>query len=288
MNKKILTAASQVYEESLICLIASLNINWPNHPEIEIYDIGMSNEALDFFYKNKLNVIHVPEFCEHWRKHFTWKIWCWNNNTSDQFVWLDAGIVILEPLDSLFDFLDKNSYFVIPTYHSLDKCASHNCVTACGLSDEHIRNKMTFAGGIIGFKKNPKNIGLLSEALIIAMDEKNIKAYEPYHRHDQAIISALMYKYYIDPVILDGIVYGGWESPRQTINQKIWVHRRNLDKIDIKLLKENFNGRDERFVPILPLKKRVTIRTIFHNIKNLRNKRKSNIIYNGVRDSWRK
>lgn len=285
MNKKILTAASKAYEEALICLVASLNINWPNHPEIEIYDIGMSSEAIDFLYKNKLKVIHVPEFCEHWRKHFTWKIWCWNNNTSDQFIWLDAGIVALEPLDSLFDFLNKNSYFVIPTYHSLSECVSSNCVNACGLSENFIKNKMTFAGGVIGFAKNFQNVKILSEALTIALDEKNIQAYKPYHRHDQAIISSLIYKYYTDPLILDGLVYGGWESPRQTISQKIWVHRRNLNKIDIKLLKENINGRDEKFIPILPQKKNFTSRIIFYRIRNLKNRRKKNAIYDGIRDN---
>jgi hypothetical protein len=48
------------------------------------------------------------------------------------------------------------------------------------------------------------------------------------HRHDQAIISLLIYKYFGEVVMSDGIVYCGWLSPGQTPGQKVWVHRREI------------------------------------------------------------
>ena len=78
-SRLIITAASGAYGPSLLALLGSLNLNWPNHPPVRVYDIGLNDGTLQVLAENQIEVIKVPPFCPHWRKHFTWKIWCLNN-----------------------------------------------------------------------------------------------------------------------------------------------------------------------------------------------------------------
>ncbi len=62
----------------------------------------------------------VPPFCEHWRKHYTWKIWCINNIEVENVIWLDAGICVLDKLDMIINVqLIENGYFLVPNYQFL-------------------------------------------------------------------------------------------------------------------------------------------------------------------------
>jgi len=62
------------------------------------------------------------------------------------------------------------------------------------------------AGTLIGFRKESKVNDILKEALSIALVEKYIRAEKSTHRHDQAIISLLMYKHYHHVLIFDKLV----------------------------------------------------------------------------------
>ena len=232
-DRLIITAASKAFGPSLLGLLGSLTLNWPQHPPVLVYDLGLDETTLSTLREHNIPVKKVPPFCAHWRTHYTWKIWCWNNVPAQQFLWLDAGIAVLNPLDEVFATLTQTGYFVIPTYHLLTENASLAACQCCGLSPEFRNGRMTLAAGVIGFDKGERITSILKEALVVALNENCIKATEPMHRHDQAIISLLMHKY-LEPLVLsDGIVYGGWISPHQTPGQKIWVHRRSIRKEDL-------------------------------------------------------
>lgn len=245
----IVTAASAAYGKSLLALLGSLNLNWPDHPPVRIYDIGLDAETIGLLRSEGLDIFPVPAFCPHWRRHFTWKIWCFNDVKADFFLWIDAGYVVLEPLWEAFSFMDKTGFFTVPNYHLLDWEASSQACLGCGLSPDYRIGKRTFAGGLMGFKRTPVNIGLLQEALTIALHEPNIMATETTHRHDQAILSLLLYKYYKTPVFSDGLVFLGWKSPRQVPGQKVWAHRRRLLPEDQVYLARHISTPGPIFVP---------------------------------------
>jgi hypothetical protein len=91
---------------------------------------------------------------------------------------------------------------------------------------------VALAAGIAGFRKEGVVGTVVEEALRVASTERFIAATEPLHRHDQAVLSLLAYKHLGEPVLSDGLVYAGWESPRQAPGQKVWVHRRALAEAD--------------------------------------------------------
>lgn len=227
-DRMIITAASSAFGPSLLALLGSLNLNWPAHPRVRVYDIGLGDDTLHILEDNDVEVIKVPEFCPHWRKHFTWKIWCWNDAQAREILWMDSGLVVLKPLDDVFYAIDNLGYFVVPTYHPLTENASEAACRGCGVDASFREGKVTLAGGFIGFKKEGQIQQVLEEVLSIALKEECIAATERMHRHDQAIISLLLYKQFGDVTMADGPVYLGWLSPHQVPSQKIWAHRRTI------------------------------------------------------------
>ena len=65
-NRMIITGASPAYESSLLALLGSLNCNWPGHPPVLVYDLGMTTATLDQLATANIPVRKVPAFCPHW------------------------------------------------------------------------------------------------------------------------------------------------------------------------------------------------------------------------------
>src|SRR5512140_806216 len=224
----IITGASETFGPSLLALLGSLDLNWPGHPPVRVYDLGLDDGTLGTLSRYGVEVVPVPPFCPHWRKHFTWKIWCWNDAPARDILWIDAGVVVLQPMDEVFEAICRVGYFVVPTYHSLTENASDNACRGCGVPMSFREGKMTLAGTLIGFRKEGGVKGVLEEALSVALVEENIASVEKTHRHDQMILSLLLYKHLGQVLMSDGVVYCGWLSPDQSPCQKVWVHRRSI------------------------------------------------------------
>lgn len=230
-DRMIITAASSSFGPSLLSLLGSLNLNWPHHPHVRVYDIGLDDETLHVLNAHNIEVVKVPEFCPHWQKHFAWKIWCWNDAPASEILWLDAGLVVLKPLDEVFHAIGNMGYFVVPTYHPLVENASELACEGCGVDARFRDGKVTLAGGFIGFKKEGQILQILKEALSVALKEKYIAATERMHRHDQAIISLLFYRELKNVLMADGVIYCSCfplnDSPRCP-GRSVWVHRRSI------------------------------------------------------------
>jgi len=239
MKSAIITAASESYAKQLLALLGSLKSNWPSHPPVVVYDLGLPVSVVDYLESRNVEVRKVPEFCSHWRQHFTWKIWCWNDIDAETFLWIDAGAVVLSPLVEVFPHIENTGYLVVPNYRLLAEEASEEACLGCGVDPSFREGKTTLAGNFIGFDKTNELIGsILNKAMELALVEKNIKATDPKHRHDQALISLLIYKNIQSPLILDGNIYLGGPSPILVPGQKVWACRRGMNEQDI----ENFSN----------------------------------------------
>jgi len=292
-NRMIITAASAIFGASLLSLLGSLDLNWPGHPRVRVYDLGIDDKTLGILSRHGIDVVPVPPFCPHWRKHFTWKIWCWNDAPARDILWIDAGIVVLQPMDEVFEAIRRIGYFVVSTYHPLAENASDNACRGCGVPLSFRGGKMTLAGGLIGFRKDGGVKGVLEEALSIALVEENIASVEMMHRHDQMILSLLMYKHFGQVHISDGVVYCGWRSPDQSPGQKVWVHRRGILPEDQLHFASHISTAGPPHIPRDPVASRPA-RTIWKKIfgpperfirKAIRGKREEDEKpYDGIRD----
>ena len=284
-DRLLVTAASAAYGSSLRAFLGSLSLNWPGAPEVLVYALGLDDATRDVLSAHEVHVERVPPFVPHWRRHFTWKFWCWKNAPVRDIFYLDAAIVVLRPLDEVFDLLAALSYFVVPTYHLLDGNASEAACRGCGVDPSFRLGRMTVAGGIVGFRKEGAVVDLLDEALAVASHEENVKATERTHRHDQAVLSLLLHKRFGHPVLSDGLVYGGWESARQTPGQGLWAHRRRLTPVDEAHFAAHIRRPGPKHVPALPEGLRFVDRLggRLHGLRR-RVRGEGPDVYDGVRD----
>lgn len=288
-ERLILTAASENFGPSLLAMLGSIHLNWPAHPPIRVYDLGMDAKTLEVLAANGVQTVRVPPFCPHWRRHFTWKIWCLDDAPASQILWMDAGLLVMEPLDEIFTAILKLGYFLVPNYHLLDSEASEAACRGCGVEPSFRFGKATQAGGLMGFRKDGIMLVLLQEALAVAMQEENIQATKPSHRHDQAILSLLMYKYYQSIVMADAQIYLGHRSPEQVAGQKIWVHRGGLLQQDIDFYSQHISISGEPRKPMNPRKNRprnpfvLLGRFLLSRYRRLKRRMGPPYIYDGVR-----
>ena len=288
-SRLIITAASEAYGPSLLAMLGSLTLNWPNHPPVLVYDLGLEVDTLAALLKHKITVRTVPEFCPHWRQHFTWKGWCWQDAPADQFFYLDAGLIALRPMDEVFAAVDDRGYFAIPNYRCLDDESPQPARRACRVPPDFCRNLPSVAGGIIAFDKTGRFKDLLAEAYQIMLVEENVAATSPLHRHDQAIISLLLHRDASPLLLADAQIYQGWESAHQVPGQKIWVHRRKLDPQDAAVFAAHIVDPGDPFIPPVraPLKPRglgARLQRMAEKFRcSLKKRTGQNAAYDGVR-----
>src|SRR3954468_21574661 len=107
-DRLIVTAASAEYSSSLLALLGSLTLNWPGHPPVRVYDLGLEASTLHLLEESGIAVERVPPFCSHWRRHFTWKLWCLQQAPARDVLWIDASCLVLRPLDETFRALGES------------------------------------------------------------------------------------------------------------------------------------------------------------------------------------
>ncbi|MFN0122589.1 MAG: hypothetical protein ACKV2V_18995 [Blastocatellia bacterium] len=227
-DRLLITAASARYGPSLLALLGSLSLNWPGHPPVLVYDIGLDTKTQRALERHGVTVKHVPAFCPHWRQHYTWKIWCWDDAPARHVLWIDAGISVLQPLDEIFDVISDQGYFVVSNGMPLSVEASEAACRGCGVEPAFRENRETLTAAVVGYDRQGPMNELLAEAMRVALVEEYIAATTPEHRWEQAIFSLLMYRRFGEVRRADAALYHGDRSPRQTPAPKIWLHRRGL------------------------------------------------------------
>jgi hypothetical protein len=230
----IVTAASQKYAGSLLALIGSIRANWRHDLQIHVYNLGLSEETL-----RQLRVLPrvvlktVPAFCPHWRLHYAWKLWILKNAESDNVLWLDAGIFVLKPLDNVERCIRANGLFLVPNYQDLAVEAPPAAVYSCDLTYAEISGRSSITANILGFDKTTPAFGIFERAFELCLNEANLKAVSSRHKHDQALMSCVLYSIYPDYLFFDGQMFAGWRSAQQVNGQQCWAQRRAILDADI-------------------------------------------------------
>lgn len=248
-DTQIVTAASAAYGPALLALLGSLNLNWPGHPPVVVYDIGLDDGTRAALRDAKIETRLVPPFCPHWRRHFTWKIWAWNDAPASNILWIDAGIAVLRPLEEVLHAIREQGYFFVPNGFTLDVEASETASRACGLSPDFRSGRAAIASGFTGFRKNGAVAAILREALHLAHREEVLAATSPRHRHEQSLLSLLAHRDLAPLHLADSTIYLIDESPRQVPGQPVWVHRRAIHYADARYLAAHIAQPADPFVP---------------------------------------
>jgi hypothetical protein len=228
----IVTAASRSFGGSLLSLIGSLRLNWPAHPRVLVYDLGLDADVLGALARVGVEVRKVPAFCPHWRKHFTWRSWCLLDVPAETYFWLDAGTCVLRPSPEVFESGDRLGYFCCTNHWPVDSTLSLPQRRALNVSEQESRAMVSINAGVHALRKADKGLWILRRFSEIAMVEGNMAPADPWHRHDQPLLTVLFHQAFGSPLFGDFKTYAGWESPREVANQAIWVHRTRMKSAD--------------------------------------------------------
>jgi hypothetical protein len=280
----IITGASTSYAPLLLSLIGSAKVNWPGHPRLLVYDLGLDKETLNILDKAQIEVRPVPPFCDHWRRHFTWKIWCCHDAPTENYLWLDAGVCILRPFPEAFVCLEKLGYYCQVNGLTLNQSVCR--ALADRYSGCRFESMLSINAGIHGLNKQQGEL-LLSEAIEVCREEIYMKADHRLGRHDQDLLSILFYKYFSPLVFSDRQLYSEHTGPDRSLQQRVWHCRHGLQPTDMTYFVRSILAGGE---PRIPLPSKPTadswIKKIRISVAKLRGRYPvdPNAIYDGVRD----
>ena len=156
MNKCIITAASNTYFPNLLNLIGSIKHNYPDHPTIYIYDLGLSpifKEQIQNIPNTKL--IKMPNFCNFWNNCYTWKTYIFTKPLAELNFYIDAGAEVLGSLEEIFIQIKNYDYFAVDQEIELEKITPLEYKCIFELKDS-LYKESCLAAGIFGFKKSCK------------------------------------------------------------------------------------------------------------------------------------
>jgi hypothetical protein len=233
----------------LLCWLGALNLNWPGHPPVLVYDAGLAGRTVALLARHGVAVRKVPPFCPHWSEHGTWRLWCLVDAPARDLLWMDAGLIALAPLEEVYRGLRERPYYLIDNGELLEWEASEAACRGCGVSPEFRRGRPALSSAILGVRKTERIRRLLGEALAAALVEEHIAATAVTHRREQALLSLLLHKH-LDPVVtVDGTPYLASSSPDQLARQKCWPHRGALPAEDVAYLAAHVSVGGEPYRP---------------------------------------
>lgn len=249
-NNCIITSVSDKFFPSLLNLLGSIESNYPNHPDVYVYDLG-----LFFTFRKELegipwvHVLDIPHFVPHWRSCYTWKTYILNTPLVENNFYIDAGCQILKPLDTLFDKIESRGYLTVSqgTSVTIKDITPQEYLDLYGLTEADAQ-KNVITAGIFGFKKDSiiKKVteGLYKagvDGLCLGFSQGEIWKNKGVNktdfirdckmfRHDTTLITVLLNKE-IPDAIIEPVDYFSDQNKKDG-EQFIWNFRMNYRKLD--------------------------------------------------------
>lgn len=262
-DRLIVTAAHQRDVRSLVSWVGALNLNWPGHPPLLIYDLGLEPQTVSLLHQHAIATRKVPAFCPHWHRHNTWKLWCLADAPARELLWMNVDLLALRPLDEAFEAVAARGHFLVGNGELLEWEASFAACRGCGLPPEFRRGKPALAGALVGVDKTGRQRQVLDEALAAALVEEQIAASEVTHRIEQALLALLFHKHASPLILVEPDPYLLRGSPTEVPGQKTWLHGGWLRREDVNHLGAHLSSTGAPHVPA-PLVARARAQALAH------------------------
>jgi hypothetical protein len=254
-SKAIITSTSNKFFPSLLNLISSIKTNYPNHPQIYVYDLG-----LNFIFKKYLEkidgvkVLEVPNFVSFWRSCYTWKTYIFNTPLAELNLYLDAGNQVLRELNDLFDKIETQGYLIVSAGDDVKNkdLIPQEYLSLFNLEENFLKSGIITAG-IFGFNKNNNVVKSLTEELYdcgvsgLCLGFSNTEQWKnkglnknifirnaKYFRHDNTLFCILVSKK-INNVKIEPMSNFNTNYTKDPL-QYIWNLRLNYKKLDYVFL----------------------------------------------------
>lgn len=221
------TGANSSYYPHLLHLIGTIHKhNFHQLQEIAVFDLGMSQEEINHLrliqkvkvhtlkktHPELLNYFHIPAGYK--TTFFGWYAWkpVAIKQSLEEFpyvLWIDAGSTVCRPLDKLFEYIDKNKYFICtigdpntPPLWPIGMRTTKFLADQIGLESNADKNwicaQECVMGGIIGVSQDGQQYFLndmyqMSKDLRHYADDGTAPGGWAIASHDQSVLSLLAY-----------------------------------------------------------------------------------------------
>jgi hypothetical protein len=168
-NCAITTASCDKYAPYLLNMLSSLHRNSPNHPKVYVFDLGMNKyQIAELSSIPWISLMPIIPFASHWRLCWSWKHYVMLQPSERYIFHMDAGNVILRPLDLLFLSIYKNGYIVFDQGQFLDQITPREYWSEFDVDREKYKNSKVFSAGVFGFDKTSRAGYAVYESFIMA------------------------------------------------------------------------------------------------------------------------
>lgn len=190
----VVTAASSNHASCLANLLRSLKHFEPDIVPY-VYDLGLAPEERERFESPRFRNFHW----EHYPRHFALRTYAWKpiivsyvmSDRQTPVLWLDAGDLLTEPLDRIYDAIQSAGFFSPVSSGTIGEWTYPDVQTFLKVSVEEKRQRNRNAA-IVGF--SPKKDDMLARWVELAFDPLAIcpeGSTTKNHRFDQALLSIL-------------------------------------------------------------------------------------------------
>lgn len=250
MDRAIITSASNKFFPSLINLLGSIKKNYPNHPKIYVYDLGLFwSFRKELEQIENVEVITMPHFCPFWRSCYTWKTYILSHPLARLNLYMDAGCQVIKPLQEVFEIIEKQDIFTVGQETALEEIVPKDFINIYNLQELYLKQNCITAG-IVGFKKISK-VNLATAELLDAgisgmclgfsqkeswrntgVNKTDLIRDCNIFRHDTTMVNLIFRKYFgsFEPFSIKK--YGGAHSKHEDPEQLIWNLRLNYNELE--------------------------------------------------------
>lgn len=240
----ITTAADSVFAPFLLNLIGSLRTNFPDHPRIYVFDLGMSvsqrKELAGMSFVSLRNPPATPSF---WKLCWTWKPIIWTVPSERYILHLDSGVIVLRSLHLWYLSIRRNGYFALSQGQKLPDIAPKSYLREF-LGDTPVEKAEVFAAGVFGFDalsiagaairetarscEEGRALGWSEGEIHRATDHRDRIVREcKLFRHDQTVLNLALRKHLgTELLVRSQRKYLGVGSPKDHPRQFLWHARR--------------------------------------------------------------
>ena len=241
----ITTASCRFFAPYLLNMLSSLHQNFPTHPKIYVYDLGMTHIQLQELRGiNWVTVKNTPAFAPHWYYCWSWKPWIWTLPRERYILHLDSGLVVLRSLELWFLSIQKHGYISFAQGQKLQDITPPDVLEKVGLKPKEIEGQEVFAAGVFGFDRQShfgkavqRTAQLAKEGWALGWSPREIhrakSQYDrivrncPTFRHDQTLLNLEMRRNTPYPIdVRKEKKYLGVGSPKSYPRQFVWHSRR--------------------------------------------------------------
>jgi len=165
----ITTAADNRFAAALFNMLASLHTNFPTHPAVYVYDLGLTpGQRKELQSVPWLELKTVEPFAPHWRLNWSWKHFIALQPAERYIIHCDAGVVFLRSLEMWFLSIQENSYLAFGQNQPLSQITPSNYWSLVGLDCALYKDQEAFGAGVFGFDKQSGAGDAVREAFLLA------------------------------------------------------------------------------------------------------------------------